>query len=480
VAAAVVGIGLLVVGRPVGHVALAWLRNGPAPEPPPPTVIVDASGLDPIDVAEVIAVGPGVGEGAAQVRAALDRARAAGKHLSVAGARHSMGGHVATPDGLVLDLDGLDHVVYDPATTEVTVGAGARWSEVVPALDAVGRSVAVMQSNNSFSVGGTVSVNAHGWQARRPPVVDTIRRMRVVTPDGELRDVGPADPLFGLIVGGYGMFGVILEVTLETVPNRLYRMHTAEVPLDALAATFASAADDPEVEMLFGRMDIRPDHRFETGLVNRLIPLPREPGPLDEPKLQEAVRAVLMGSVDSDYGKDVRWGVEQLVVRAATVRPITRNTLLNAPVTGIEDHRPDHAQILHEYFVPPDQVAAFLQAVDAIVTEEGADLLNVTVRDVRADTVTLLSYAPGPRLAFVMLFDQHGADGEAAMARLTGRLIDSALGHGGAYYLPYRRHASQSQLEAAYPNFPRFAEEKGRWDPDGVLSNRWWQTYGPR
>jgi hypothetical protein len=43
----------------------------------------------------------------------------------------------------------------------------------------------------------------------------------------------------------------------------------------------------------------------------------------------------------------------------------------------------------------------------------------------------------------------------------------------------HRVAAAAVGIEAAYPNFGRFALAKGRWDPDGVLSNRWWQTYGP-
>jgi FAD/FMN-containing dehydrogenase len=41
------------------------------------------------------------------------------------------------------------------------VAAGARWRQVIAALDLAGFSPAVMQSNHDFGVAATLSVNAH-------------------------------------------------------------------------------------------------------------------------------------------------------------------------------------------------------------------------------------------------------------------------------------------------------------------------------
>ena len=71
------------------------------------------------------------------------------------------------------------------------VGGGALWKDVIPYLDSLGRSVAVMQSNNSFSVGGSISVNCHGWQFNRPPIASTVESLRLMKADGlrTFRDV---------------------------------------------------------------------------------------------------------------------------------------------------------------------------------------------------------------------------------------------------------------------------------------------------
>ena len=50
-------------------------------------------------------------------------------------------------------------------------------------------------------------------------------------------------------------------------------------------------------------------------------------------------------------------------------------------------------------------------------------------------------------MAAVMSFSQEiGPDGEADMIQVTKRLIDAAVGLGGAFYLPNRLHARREQV----------------------------------
>ena len=103
---------------------------------------------------------------AADVREALAFARAEGLSVSVAGTRHSMGGQAFFPRALVLDMRGLDRVRVDLAARTATVQAGATWHEVLEAVHPHGLSVATMPSIDVLSVGGTLSVDAHGLDFR--------------------------------------------------------------------------------------------------------------------------------------------------------------------------------------------------------------------------------------------------------------------------------------------------------------------------
>src|SRR5262245_62516220 len=63
----------------------------------------------------------------------------------------------------------------DPTTSILHVQAGAIWADILPYLNERGLSVGVMQSNDSFSVGGSMSANCHGWQTGKPPICSTDR-----------------------------------------------------------------------------------------------------------------------------------------------------------------------------------------------------------------------------------------------------------------------------------------------------------------
>jgi hypothetical protein len=90
----------------------------------------------------------------------------------------------------------------------------------------------------------------------------------------------------------------------------------------------------------------------------------------------------------------------------------------------------------------------------------------------------VLAYAPGPRLAAVLLFSQEKtARGEADMARMTHALIDRVLEIGGTYYLPYRPHASLDQLTRGYPRASAFASRKREIDRDLLFRNHLWDGY---
>ena len=66
------------------------------------------------------------------------------------------------------------------------VAAGARWRQVIGALDAVGFSPAVMQSNHDFGVAATFSVNAHGWPVPYGPFGSTVRSLRLMLASGDV------------------------------------------------------------------------------------------------------------------------------------------------------------------------------------------------------------------------------------------------------------------------------------------------------
>jgi FAD/FMN-containing dehydrogenase len=172
----------------------------------------DASRLNQTRVAERVDVDSDMATAERELAALLARARREKLVVSIAGTRHSMGGQSFVPHGLVVNMLPLNAMSLDAEKSLLHVEAGAVWSDIIPYLDAHGFSVGVMQSNNAFSVGGSLSVNCHGWQYGRPPIASTVESFRLMKADGSVIRCSRTEnaDLFGLALGGYGLFGIIL------------------------------------------------------------------------------------------------------------------------------------------------------------------------------------------------------------------------------------------------------------------------------
>ncbi len=291
--------------------------------------------------------------------------------------------------------------------------------------------------------------------------------------------------LFSLVLGGYGLFGVILDAELRVVPNERYRVAQYVLPSDRFIATWdEKVGQSADVGMACGRLSIVPGDSFLNEAIFYVFtrdPTSAELPALTELRFQDLTRTIFRGSVDSDYGKKLRWAAERDLQPRLQNAVVSRNQLLNEPATLLANRSQDSTDILHEYFVPRNRFNEFVARLRENIPKSGADLLNVTVRDVREDHDALLRYADCDMASLVMLFNQpRTPEGDKRMQKLTGELIDAALALGGRYYLPYRLHATREQFERAYPQARRFFDLKRRYDPDELFQNDFYVKYGAK
>jgi len=481
-----VGGGLLIaviaIGRPAAHLARWWWTDPNELGELPAGMVDDASRMNATRVAEIWDIPSETQAAERQLTRLLRRARENGLPVSIAGARHTMGGHTISPDGIVINMLPFNRMELDEEADVLHVGAGAMWSEIIAYLDRRGRSVAVMQSNNSFTVGGSLSVNCHGWQYGRPPIASTVRSFRLMTADGTIVRCSRRenDDLFSLALGGYGLFGIILDVELAVVPNVRLRLEQYVVSVDDALATFDQVVTEgPDVSMVYARLNIVPDELFSEVIINVFRHDARDDVPdLSDPGLVTLRRAVFRGSAEGEYGKVLRWALETRLQPNLSKKVFSRNQLLNEGVETFANRSAETTDILHEYFVPRTRIGDFLDALRRIVPDHHGNLLNVTVRSIDTDDDTFLRYADRPMFALVMLFQQpRTAAGDAAMEAMTQEMIETALSMDGRYYLPYRLHATAEQFHRAYPQARDFFDRKRQYDPEGIFTNRFYEKY---
>ena len=445
--------------------------------------IDDASGLNSVRHAGIIKLPSDLAEAERILVETLDRARAQNLAIVPFGARHSLGKQALREGALHVDTSGFDHLEMDGKLLRVQ--SGARWSKVIKFLAERGLTVEVMQSNNDFSIGGTLSVNAHGWQPDRSPVASTVEKFRLMLPDGSIRECSRKEEtkLFRHALGGYGLFGIILDAWIRPVPNEILRSEHIIMSADQFAEGWQSEAVETKARLAYGRLSVAPSTFFQEVMLT-VYESTGEVQPTWEPQerddwMTKLARATFRASLGSQRGKGFRWFLEKNIGgEASGSHP--RSYLLNEPAWVFANADSEKTDLLLEFFVPEKRFAEFAGAARKILEGQAADLMNVTIRQVKKDIDTALPYAKENVFGFVMLFTvERSARGAASLEDRARRMTEEVLKLGGSFYLPYRNYATPAQLMRAYPEFPAFVKEKQAIDPTFLFTNGFFDHYAP-
>ena len=244
-------------------------------------------------------------------------------------------GEQSIADGSIhLDMLRLNKVKYNLKKKTVRVEAGAQWRKVQRILDKYGRAVKVMQSDNIFTVGGSLSVNVHGWQVGSPPIASTVISLKVVTADGKIRhiDKGKDSELFRAVLGGYGQFAVITEVELKTVPNSTLKFHAKFISSEDFAKEyFHRVTQNPKAQLAYGRLSVDKGKLFEeAGVFWYEKALGKTLPGLKQESLVAIKRVIFRSSQYTDFGKRIRWSAEKLYAKTLlSSKAISRNDVMN-------------------------------------------------------------------------------------------------------------------------------------------------------
>lgn len=404
--------------------------------------------------------------------------------ISIGGARCSMGGQIAEPGSLHLDLRGFNRVLaLDVPKEVVTVQAGITWRELQEHLDPHDLSVAIMQTYANFTVGGSLSVNAHGRYMGRGPVVQSVRSIRLVLADGSIVTASPTEnaDLFYAAIGGYGGIGVIAEVTLELAKNGKIERSSRPLATSEYAAYFEREVRSDKATV-FHNADLHPPD-FASG---RAISWRESDAELTDdarliPRHDEYfwTPTLINGSVSWPGGLLFR---EHVLEPLFFSRPAVtfRNHEASYDIAELEpESRADSTYVLREYFVPAARFDDFVPKMRDVFLAHDVDVVNVSVRHASADPGTLLAWARGETFAFVVYYRQ-GTTKEAIakVGEWSRELVDAVLSVGGTYYLPYQNHATRAQFESAYPRHAEYDAIKRRVDPGLRFQNSFIYHYG--
>lgn len=194
-----------------------------------------------------------------------------GKKLSIAGTRKSQGGQTADMHATMIDIGRLKGVVnFDKKGKRITVQTGITWKELLPIISVAGLSVKTMQSYCDFSLGGSLGVNAHGQDIHNCSISESVESIKLIMADGSLVEASATknEELFKLALGGYGLFGIIIEVTLLLTDNMMVQRNAKVLEASEYPDYFATVIkNDKQVSLHSARLTVAPNDMLTKALV---------------------------------------------------------------------------------------------------------------------------------------------------------------------------------------------------------------------
>ncbi len=436
----------------------------------------------------------------AELQSIVAAARRRGSKISVAGGRHAMGGQQFADGSVHIDMTGLCRVLdSDSRRGLLHIEAGADWPIIIAATrqlvgpSGIGWGIRQKQTGvDAVTLAGSISANAHGRGLLMQPIGDDIEDLTLVNDRGDAivcsREHNPE--LFALVVGGYGLFGVIYSATLRLGPRQRLKRVVDIIDLDdAMNAVFRRVAEG----CLYGDfqfvIDAGEDTFLRRGVFACYKPVSAgEAEPAQAADLAPDTWLKLLKLAHDDKKTAFKLYAQHYLstdgncywsdtMQLSTYIPSYAEFLESARGAGTA-HAPKETLMIGEHYVPRHEIIAFMARARDILRTHGSEVIYGTIRAILRDTTSFLPWAKDDYACVIFnIRTPHTEVGLKRTADTFRALIDASHALGGSFFLTYHRYASASQVEACYPRFRKFLEEKKLLDPDELFVSDWYLHY---
>ncbi|MFZ6779090.1 FAD-binding oxidoreductase [Undibacterium sp. Ji83W] len=429
----------------------------------------------------------------AQLASTLAAAKNNNKKIAISAGRHAMGGQQFAEDAVLLDMRGMDKVLnFDRELGIVTVEAGIQWPALIDYLEAAQKDSlhqwAIRQKQtgaDDLSIGGCLSANVHGRGLQMRPFIDDVESFSLLDAQGSLQHCSRDSNrhLFRLVIGGYGMFGVITKVSLRLTKRQKMRRDVSVITLDNLMPAFQQRIDSGYAygDFQFSIDPASPDF-LQRGVFSCYCPVSDTSSIREEHALSDEQWQQLLVLAHVDKSRAFDCYAQHYMASSGQIYwsdRLQQTTYLDGyhkQIDGLLGHR--GSEMIGELYVPRAELPAFMRDAAQDFRQHGVDLIYGTVRLIEADTESFLPWARQDYACVIFnLHTEHTESGIAATGATFRRLIDLAIKRDGSFYLTYGRFATIEQIRHCYPNFENFLAYKHRFDPELLFQSTWFQHH---
>lgn len=407
------------------------------------------------------------------------------KNISILGAGQSQGNQTHDTNSILIDLSKFNRIKnLDIQNKLITVEPGAKWNKIIKHINPHELSIKAMQSYNNFSVGGSISVNAHGQNIHCCNLSKTIKSLKIINYQGNIVKLdNKNDPLlFSLIIGGYGLFGIIIEATLELVSNQNLNKRSFLIKTQDYFNYFnKSIKNNHKIAFHSARLSISPKNLFQDTIVINYSSNPKnnfDQNLITNDLIKNTKERIGINILrNSNFAKKYRLVIEHNLIEKSQDN-ITRNQFLNLTINNLKTFNDKTKDILQEYFIPCNKINNFIEELSYIIKNYKINLLNASIRYVDSEKISFLNYSPQKSFAVVLYINVPNNDQSYNHAKTwTQEIIKIALNLKGRFYLPYQHFASKELIRKSYPEFNSFLKLKTIYDPHEIFFSKFYSEY---
>lgn len=411
--------------------------------------------------------------------------------FSIKGGGNSFGDVFLPDDHTVIDMSGLNrNITSDFSTTSVTVDAGVNVGELQRFLLCRGYFLPSCSGAINNTVAGDVSANINGKDSwKYGHYYNNVLSIELLDVAGNIRTITKSDEAFNAIIGGLGLIGVIVNLTLCVEPVQGSMLSFSRKVTNSLAESvhllieqcvelndFAYAWVDPLKKGAKRGRGVVEVARFIPGVdddLNELLKMPDR----------------VLGIPDDWFWTAYRlsWNVVQKLnlhtpifsaVNAARYQMLKRNSAMSQ--TGYFKYQFPMMSTLPNWnkrFVKQGMqeiqcifdAERFERAVFELWNTMAKHGLHPELAAIRKHTAddAYLSFA-SDGLSTTLSYDRYGRSKEELYS-IERKLVETVIKYAGKIYLAKFPYINNDELKAMYPNVNQFLEQKKKFDPHNQL-----------
>lgn len=428
-----------------------------------------------------------------EIQNAIREAKAKKQFISISGGKHSMGGQQFGSGTINLNMSSFNKVIsLDSEKGIVEVESGIQWPELVTWLSNnqsdSSKQWGIRQKQTGadrLSIGGALSSNIHGRGLKMKPMVDDVESFTLIDANGDIKTCSRTEnkELFQLVIGGYGLLGVIGTVKLRLAPVKVLERVVKLIEVKDFIPLVSKRIQEG---YLYGdfqfAIDPKSDDFMRRGVYSLYKPVNKKVdanGELTEMKGDDWYRLLGLAHNDKSRAFDI-YSKFYLTTNGQFYRSDTHQmgVYVDDYHNKFDEGGIKGSEMISEIYVPRAKLNVLFSQLREDFRKNDTNVVYGTVRLIEKDSESFLAWAKQNYAATVFNFHvEHTPEGIEKAKGQFQHIIDRALEHGGNYFLTYHRWARRDQVLKAYPQMPEFLRLKKKYDPEERFQSDWYRHH---